>query len=246
MLENIHIVLVSTTHSGNIGSAARAMKVMGLKSMVLVAPECNVDSQAIALAAGARDIANNAHIVDTVEEAVADCGLVIGTSARRRTFDLPILDSRESGIKAIQELSQHSVAFVFGRERTGLSNEELQACHYHVFIPTNPEYGSLNLAMAVQTLCYEARMAWLGQKTTTKGEVKEQLYPLSEDLECFYTHLESVLNETGFINKQHPSMVMTKLRRLFNRARPETKELNILRGILSSVGKINTEKNKNH
>ncbi|MDD1784195.1 tRNA (cytosine(32)/uridine(32)-2'-O)-methyltransferase TrmJ [Enterovibrio sp. ZSDZ35] len=243
MLDNIRIVLVGTTHSGNIGSAARAMKVMGLKNMVLVAPECTVDGQAIALAAGASDIANNARIVNTVEEAVADCGLVIGTSARNRTLEWPMLDSREAGIKAVEEAASHPVAFVFGRERTGLTNEELQTCHFHVAIPANPEYSSLNLAMAVQTLCYESRMAWLDSQAY-KGEVKEQPYPLAEDLERFYTHLEDVLNETGFINKAHPGMVMTKLRRLFNRARPESQELNILRGVLSSVEKLRKENKK--
>lgn len=243
MLENIRIVLVGTTHSGNIGSAARAMKVMGLKHMVLVAPECKVDGQAIALAAGASDIANNARIVDTVEEAVADCALVIGTSARNRSLEWPMLDPRECGIKAIEEAPQNPVAFVFGRERTGLTNEELQACNFHVAIPANPAYSSLNLAMAVQTLCYEARMAWIDSQAY-KGEVKEQSYPLAEDLERFYVHLEQVLDKTGFINKSHPGMVMTKLRRLFNRARPESQELNILRGVLSSVEKQMKEAQK--
>ncbi|MEZ8141654.1 tRNA (cytosine(32)/uridine(32)-2'-O)-methyltransferase TrmJ [Enterovibrio norvegicus FF-33] len=236
MLDNIRIVLIGTTHSGNIGSAARAMKVMGLKNMVLVAPDCTVDGQAIALAAGASDIANNARIVNTIEEAVADCGLVVGTSARSRTLEWPMLDSRECGKKAIEEASQHPVALVFGRERTGLTNEELQACHFHVAIPANPEYSSLNLAMAVQTLCYEARMAWLDSQAY-QGEVKEQPYPMAEDLERFYAHLEQVLDKTDFINKSHPGLVMTKLRRLFNRARPESQELNILRGVLSAVEK---------
>lgn len=237
MLENIRIVLVGTSHSGNIGSAARAMKVMGLKNLVLVAPESTVDGQAIALAAGASDIANNARIVATLEEAVADCGLVVGTSARSRTLDWPMLDARECGIKAVSEASAHPVAIVFGRERIGLTNQELQLCHYHVAIPANPEYSSLNLAMAVQTLCYEMRMAWL-EAQAYQGEKKEVDYPLSEELERFYVHLEKVLNQTDFINKSHPGMVMTKLRRLFNRARPESQELNILRGILSSVEKI--------
>ncbi|RXJ73142.1 tRNA (cytosine(32)/uridine(32)-2'-O)-methyltransferase TrmJ [Veronia nyctiphanis] len=237
MLENIRIVMVGTTHSGNIGSAARAMKVMGLKNMVLVAPECKVDGQAIALAAGASDIANNARTVETLEEAVSDCGLVIGTSARSRTLDWPMLNSRECGEKAVAEAGTHPVAIVFGRERTGLTNEELQCCNYHVAIEANPEYSSLNLAMAVQLLSYEVRMAWLDSQAY-KGEVKEQPYPLAEDLERFYNHLDDVLNKTGFINKQHPGMVMAKLRRLFNRARPESQELNILRGVLSSVDKL--------
>lgn len=236
MLENIRIVLVGTTHSGNIGSASRAMKVMGLKRMILVAPACKVDGQAIALAAGASDIANNARIVDTLEEAVADCGLVIGTSARSRALEWPMLNSRESGIKAISEAHQYPVAIVFGRERTGLSNEELQKCHFHVSIPANPDYTSLNLAMAVQLLCYEIRMAWLDSLTLEK-EPETAPYPLSEDLENFYVHLDEVLNKTQFINKAHPGAVLKKLRRLFNRARPENQELNILRGVLTSVEK---------
>ncbi len=236
MLENIRIVLVGTTHSGNIGSAARAMKVMGLQRMILVAPECAVDGQAIALAAGASDIANNAQIVDTVEQAVADCGLVMATSARSRTLDWPLLDARETGIKAISESSQHPVAIVFGRERTGLTNEELQHAHFHVAIPANPDYSSLNLAMAVQTLCYEMRMAWLDSQAY-QGQTVEEDYPLSQDFERFYVHLEKTLKETGFINKTHPGMVMTKLRRLFNRARLESQELKILRGVLSSIDK---------
>ncbi|QIR06788.1 tRNA (cytosine(32)/uridine(32)-2'-O)-methyltransferase TrmJ [Salinivibrio costicola] len=236
MLDQIRVVLVGTSHSGNIGSAARAMKVMGLSRMTLVAPQCNVDGQAIALAAGASDIANNARVVDTLEEAVADCGLVIGTSARSRTLEWPMLDARECGKKALSEAPSHPVAIVFGRERTGLTNEELQTCHYHVAIPANPDYSSLNLAMAVQTLCYELRMAWL-ESQAYQGESQVQDYPLNEELSRFYQHLEKVLTQTGFIRKQHPGMVMTKLRRLFNRARLESQELNILRGVLSSVEK---------
>lgn len=236
MLENIRIILVGTTHSGNIGSAARAMKVMGLNRLVLVSPLAKVDSQAIALAAGASDIANNAQIVTSLEEAIADCGLVIGTSSRNRSLEWPMLDSRECGIKSAAQASQYPVALVFGRERTGLTNDELQRCHYHVSIPANPNYCSLNLAMAVQTLCYEARMAWL-DSLNLPVEVKGSSYPLAQDIERFYTHLEDVLNKTGFIKKAHPGMVMSKLRRLFNRARLENQELNILRGILSSVEK---------
>lgn len=209
--------------------------------MVLVSPACKVDGQAIALAAGASDIANNARIVETLEEAVADCGLVIGTSARSRSLEWPMLNSRESGIKAISEAHQYPVALVFGRERTGLSNEELQKCHFHVSIPANPEYTSLNLAMAVQLLCYELRMAWLDSQALEKEgaarKVEEIPYPLSVDLENFYVHLEGVLNKTQFINKAHPGAVLKKLRRLFNRARPEEQELNILRGVLTSVEK---------
>ena len=236
MLDKISVVLIGTSHSGNIGSTARAMKVMGLTQLVLVAPTCDIDDQAIALAAGAADIVENAKIVNSLDEAIADCGLVIGSSARSRTLEWPQLDPRECGIRSIQESTQHPVAILFGRERTGLTNEELQKCHCHVYIPANPEYSSLNLAMAVQTISYEIRMAALAAESTPQTVSKSD-YPKEKELELFYQHLEKVLTETHFISHQQPGAIMSKLRRLFTRARPEVVELNILRGILSSVEK---------
>ncbi len=234
MLENIRIVLVNTSHTGNIGSTARAMKTMGLSNLYLVDPVSAPDGHASALAAGAGDVLANAKTVSTLQEAVADCGLVVGTSARSRTHSWPMLEPRSCGRKLIEEVPNYPVALVFGRENNGLTNEELQQCHFHVCIPANPDYSSLNLAAAVQTLCYEVRMAWLEKESFPPTEND---YPLNDDLERFYTHLESTLSGTGFIVKNHPGMVMTKLRRLFNRARPESAELNILRGILSSIDK---------
>ncbi|WP_323995605.1 tRNA (cytosine(32)/uridine(32)-2'-O)-methyltransferase TrmJ [Aeromonas hydrophila] len=236
MLDQIRIVLVNTSHTGNMGSAARAMKTMGLSQMVLVDPQAQPDDNAYALAAGASDLLANARIVSTLDEAIADCGLVIGTSARSRTLSWPMLDPREAGEKLVTEGMQHPVALVFGRERTGLTNDELQKCHYHVAIAANPEYSSLNLAMAVQTLCYEVRMHWLQQEQVGESDMAVD-YPSAEQLEGFYQHLEQTLLKTGFIADDHPGQVMSKLRRLFNRARPEAVELNILRGILTSVQK---------
>lgn len=233
MLEQFRIVLVNTSHTGNIGSVARAMKTMGLSHLYLVNPVSAPDGKASALAAGATDILANAVTVDTLDEAIKDCGLVVGTSARNRTWSWPMLDPRQCAKKMLGEAPKHPVALVFGRENNGLSNEELQQCHFHVCLPANPEYSSLNLAMAVQTLCYEIRMTWL--ENQQQYEEIEQDYPLSEDLEGFYTHLEQTLLETGFIVKAHPGQVMMKLRRMFNRARVEKQELNILRGILSSI-----------
>ena len=233
MLEQFRIVLVNTSHTGNIGSVARAMKTMGLSHLYLVDPVSPPDGKASALAAGATDILANAVTVDTLDEAIKDCGLVVGTSARNRTWSWPMLDPRECAKKMLSEAPKHPVALVFGRENNGLSNEELQQCHFHVCLPANPEYSSLNLAMAVQTLCYEIRMTWL--ENQEQFEEIEEDYPLSEDLEGFYTHLEETLLETGFIVKAHPGQVMMKLRRMFNRTRVEKQELNILRGILSSV-----------
>ncbi|HGF7235857.1 TPA: tRNA (cytosine(32)/uridine(32)-2'-O)-methyltransferase TrmJ, partial [Vibrio cholerae] len=217
MLERVKVVLVGTTHSGNIGSAARAMKVMGLSQMVLVDPQCQVDAQAIALAAGASEIALNAQIYPTLEAAVADCGLVVGTSARSRTLEWPMLEPRECGEKLISEANQHSVAMVFGRERTGLTNDELQLCHYHVCVPANPEYSSLNLAMAVQLLSYEVRMAYLALQQSSQSSTLQEEYPRHQELERFYAHLEQVIMQTEFISAQQPGQVMNKLRRMFTR-----------------------------
>lgn len=235
MLDNIRIVLVNTSHTGNIGSVARAMKTMGLSQLTLVDPVQKPDSHASALAAGATDVLHNATIVDDLSAAIADCGLVIGTSARNRTLDWPLLGPREAAGQVLLEASKHKVALVFGRESSGLTNEELQQCTHHVHIPSNPDYSSLNLAMAVQTLAYEVRMQWL--EANQHPATIESEYPLSEDLERFYSHLEQTLTDTGFIIKNHPGQVMVKLRRLFSRARPETNELNILRGMLASIDK---------
>jgi len=245
MLQNIRIVLVETSHTGNMGSVARAMKTMGLTNLWLVNPLVKPDSQAIALAAGASDVIGNAQIVDTLDEALAGCSLVVGTSARSRTLPWPMLDPRECGLKSVAEGQQAPVALVFGRERVGLTNDELQKCHYHVAIAANPEYSSLNLAMAVQVIAYEVRMAWLA--TQEKGETTDEkedevAYPLVDDLERFYGHLEQTLLSTGFIRAGHPGQVMNKLRRMFTRARPESQELNILRGMLASIEQLKKDK----
>ncbi len=239
MLQNIRIVLVETSHTGNMGSVARAMKTMGLSSLYLVNPLIKPDSQAISLAAGASDLIGNASIVDSLDEAISGCSLVVGTSARSRSLPWPMLDARECGVKSVEEGQQAPVALVFGRERVGLTNEELQKCHYHVAIPANPEYSSLNLAMAVQLIAYEVRMAWLqAEAANTPAPVyAESPYPLVDDLERFYVHLENMMLDSGFVRKDQPGQVMSKLRRLFTRARPERDELNILRGMLASFEK---------
>ena len=233
MLQNIRIVLVETSHTGNMGSVARAMKTMGLTNLWLVNPLVKPDSQAIALAAGASDVIGNAQIVDTLDEALAGCSLVVGTSARSRTLPWPMLDPRECGLKSVAEGQHAPVALVFGRERVGLTNDELQKCHYHVAIAANPEYSSLNLAMA-----------WLAAQEQAQPAVEheEAPYPLVDDLERFYDHLEQTLLATGFIRPNHPGQVMNKLRRLFTRARPESQELNILRGMLASIEQQNKGK----
>jgi len=242
MLQNIRIVLVETSHTGNMGSVARAMKTMGLTNLYLVNPLVKPDSQAIALAAGASDVIGDAKIVDTFDEAIAGCRLVVGTSARSRSLPWPMLDPRECGLKSIEEGQQAPVALVFGRERVGLTNEELQKCHYHVAIAANPEYSSLNLAMAVQIIAYEVRMAFLQSQELAQPEFAESPYPLVDDLERFYQHMEQLMIGSGFIREGNPGQVMSKMRRLYTRARPERDELNILRGMLSSLEKSRVAK----
>ena len=232
MLQNIRIVLVETSHSGNIGSAARAMKTMGLSNLYLVSPK-SVDEQSITLAAGADDVVRNAHIVDTFEQAIEDCSLVIGTSARLRHLQSTLIEPRECAEKA--STHQGQVAIVFGRERVGLTNEELLKCHYHLNIPANPEYSSLNLAMAVQLVSYEMRMAFLAKdKTESTFSTIEDIYPTAQEMEYFFAHTEQIYKTLGFIQNQG---VMQKLRRLYNRSSLEKNELNILRGMLSAVEK---------
>lgn len=241
-LDNIKIVLVETSHTGNMGSAARAMKTMGLTNLCLVNPIIKPDSQSISLAAGASDIIKQAQIFLSLEAAVADCSLVIGTSARPRSLQWPNLTPKECGEKIIAEACRHAqVALVFGRERVGLTNDELQKCHFHVSIPANPDYSSLNLAMSVQVLSYEIRMSLLSAQEASikldEQDINEVHYPKDEDIERFYQHLEQTLLQTGFINPHHPGQIMGRLRRLFTRARIEQQELNILRGILTSIDK---------
>nr|WP_314265556.1 tRNA (cytosine(32)/uridine(32)-2'-O)-methyltransferase TrmJ [uncultured Moellerella sp.] len=239
MLDNIRIILVETSHTGNMGSTARAMKTMGLSNLYLVNPLVQPDSHSIALAAGASDVIGNAKIVSSLDEALEGCELVIGTSARSRTLSWPMVEPRECGEKAVMQSQRSPVAIVFGRERVGLTNDELQKCQYHLYIPTNPEYGSLNLAMAVQLVSYEIRMAFLSKQEKNDGISEQDAleYPPAEDLERFYVHLEQVLNDSGFIRKAHPGIIMSRLRRLFTRAHVETQELHILRGILTSMEK---------
>lgn len=234
MLENIKIVLVETSHSGNIGSAARAMKTMGLSELILVNPQKAIDEQSFALAAGADDVVLNAKIVTTFDEAIADCSLVIGTSARLRHLQNTLIEPRECGAKIAEHSQVGKVALVFGRERVGLSNEELLKCTYHLTIPANPKYSSLNLAMAVQLACYEIRQGWLALQKFPNKEEKENLFPQAQELEYFFQQTEFLYDELGFIQNKS---VMPKLRHLYQKAQLEKGELNILLGMLKAVQK---------
>ncbi|RJG10289.1 tRNA (cytosine(32)/uridine(32)-2'-O)-methyltransferase TrmJ [Pseudomonas cavernicola] len=245
MLQNIRVILVNTSHPGNIGGAARAMKNMGLSRLVLVDPEDFPSAEAVARASGANDILDNAQVVATLEEALVGCSLVLGTSARDRRIPWPLLDPRECGAAACEHAGQGAeVALVFGREYAGLTNDELQRCHFHVHIPSDPEFSSLNLAAAVQVLGYEVRMAWLAaQGLPTKVEkfevtsVRSGQLATMDEMELFYGHLESTLVAIGFLDPEKPRHLMSRLRRLFGRSAVNKSEMNILRGILTEAQK---------
>lgn len=234
-LSNIRIVLVNPSHPGNIGAAARAMKNMGLSHLYLVSPETFPHIDAIVRAAGADDLLANAVVVDDFTKALAGCELVLGTSARTRHLPWPLCNPRESA-EIIFQHSQHQVAIVFGRERSGLTNDELALCHYHVHIPTNAEYSSLNLAAAVQVIVYELHMAGLISQPSSNEQAPE--LATADQVAGFYQHLESTLMNLEFLDPKQPKLLMQRLQRLFNRAQLETKELNILRGILTAVDKV--------
>ena len=233
----IRIVLVNTSHPGNIGGAARAMKNMGLAELYLVEPREYPAPRAVWRAAGARDVLANAKIVGSVDEAIKDCGLVIGTSARERRIPWPLINPRECGDKIWQEAKSHQVALLFGREDRGLTNSELQKCHYHVHIPSNPDYSSLNLATAVQVLSYEIRMASLARKDGKLPEMNEWDQPLAtaDEVELFHDHLATTMADLKFYDPDNPKQLLTRMRRLFNRTRMDKMEVSMLRGLLSAA-----------
>ncbi len=234
---NIKIVLVNTAHPGNIGGAARAMKNMGLGQLCLVQPREYPAPRAVWRAAGAREVLQHATVANSVYEAIADCSLVIGTSARERRIPWPLINPRQCGERVWAEAESHNVALLFGREDRGLTNDELQKCHFHVHIPSNPQYSSLNLATAVQVLAYEIRMASLADKNGELPDLGEWDQPpvTAEDLENFHTHLAETMAELDFYDPQNPKQLLTRMRRLFNRLRMDQMEVSILRGLLSTI-----------
>lgn len=244
MLDRIRIVLIGTSHPGNIGGAARAMHNMGLSDLALVAPRCTaVTADSVSRASGADHLVNGATVMETLDQAVADCTLVVGASARSRTLPWPMITPRDLGVRLPMELADREarVALVFGREDSGLTNAELQRCHAHVHIPTNPDFSSLNLAAAVQVLAYECRLAWLDLQELPPEETNQALATHGE-LEHYFAHLERTLVAIGFHDPAMPRQLMARLRRFTLRARPERIELNILRGILSDTDKLTPER----
>jgi TrmH family RNA methyltransferase len=233
MLENIRIVLVGTSHPGNIGSSARAMKVMGLQDLCLVSPVLFPNATATAMASGADDLLARARVVDSLEAAVADCHLVLGTSARLRSLPWPLQTPREAARRVADGARQAPVAVVFGREKSGLSNQEIHLCQGMIHVPTSDQYNSLNLAMAVQIMAYELRLACQGGTLPVQEPDAEPAR--IEDLERLFEHMESALVAIGFLNPANPRHLMARLRRLFLRAGLDETEVNILRGMLSAA-----------
>ena len=233
-LDNIRFVLVGTTHPGNIGAAARAMKTLGLSNLHLVSPKIYPSAEATARASGADDVLHRAVVHDSLESALAGCHHVFGMSARLRHLPVPVMNPRQ----AVQQLENSDddthIAIVFGREHSGLSNDELDRCQYLVNIPANPDYSSLNLAAAVQVVAYELKMSF--QPDIDAGRIGEQREAItSDDLSHLYDHFERSLTAIGFLDPDNPRYLMRRIRRLFNRADLDRNELQIMHGILRAA-----------
>lgn len=248
VIDNVRVVLVNPSHPGNVGAVARAMKNMAVSSLCLVAPNEYPDPRAVWRSAGAKDWLDKAMVVDTLDEALADCQLIVGTSARGRRIPWPVVDARECAQRLLAEPASSQMAILFGREDSGLTNDELQRCHLHVHVPTNPDYSSLNLAMAVQILCYELRMGL--EKPEQGAPITPEALGMddwdapmatADDVERFFEHLEATLQRIDFLDVDNPRQLMTRLRRLFSRTRIDQLEVNILRGILSAVDKTKSQ-----
>ena len=233
-MNNLRFVLVNTTHPGNVGAAARAMKTMCLRELILVSPARYPSVDATARASGADDVLEGATLCDNLDAALADCRLVLGTSARPRGISVPEIRPDAAAQMLVEESKQWPVALLFGREAHGLTNAEMQRCQHLVNIPANPEYSSLNLASAVQVMAYEIRKHALG---TEWSEVFTRTHQPADDekLEGYFQHLEQALADIGFLDSRQPFKIMARLRRLYRRARPDEREINILRGVLSAA-----------
>jgi tRNA (cytidine32/uridine32-2'-O)-methyltransferase len=241
-LARIRFVLVETSHTGNMGAVARAMKTMGLSRMELVTPKHLPDAEALARASGADDLLQRAGIHEHVADALAGCRLVIGASARRRTIDWPLVEPPECARLLLAEAVDGEVAIVFGRESSGLTNQELARCHYLVHIPTSPDFSSLNIAAAAQVLAYEIRRTVLDTGGSRPARWADDRFAdaprelaTAEEMESFFGHLAQALVDINYGDPHQSHKLMRRLRRLFNRARPDRVEMNILRGILSAA-----------
>ena len=229
--------MVGTTHPGNIGAAARAMHNMCIPNLVLANPQCSVGEIAYARSSGANIILDQRKNMDSLKQAIKDCGLVIATSARNRSLPWPELSPAQMAQKIWSLNDQSKVALIFGPEHSGLSNEELKLCHFSVNIRTNPDFASLNVASAIQILCYEIYQT-VGKDKQINALESNECIATSDDLEGYFEHLKQVLVKTGFLDSDNPGLLMKRLRRLYQRIDLGKTELNILRGILSSVEKF--------
>lgn len=235
LLNSVKIVLVGTTHPGNIGAAARAMKNMGFRHLSLVKPKEFPSDVATYRSKAAKDILENALIFNNLEEAVVDCELVIGTSARDRKVPWPILSPKESAEEVSKSLKIHKIAIVFGREDRGLTNEELGLCNYHVHIPTDPEYSSLNLSQAVQILVYEIRMAVLSDDENQ--DYWDVELANNNQTEMLIQHMDELMQEVEFYDVDNPRKLLLRVRRFFKRSRIDVMETNIFRGLFATIQK---------
>ncbi len=232
----IRVVLVEPSLAGNVGAAARAMKTMGLDALHLVAPRQFPHPDAEAMASGADDVLAGAQVHDDLDAALAGAVTVMGLSARQRTLSCPVVDPREAARVLVGEAQTHPVAVLFGRERTGLTNAELDRCHRLVNIPANPEFSSLNIAASVQLMAWELRMA--GMTGATVEPPRSEWPPATADeVERLHTHLQRVLQRIDFLDPENPRALMRRLRLFIGRARPDRNEVQILRGILAHVEK---------
>ena len=234
-MPNVRIVLVEPDHPGNIGGVARAMKNMGLADLALVRPVRYPDPQAEWRAAQAVDVLDAAKVFDSLDEAIEDCGLVAGTSARNRRVPWPTDTAAEFAERVAGHGGERPVAVLFGREASGLTNEELQRCRVHVVIPADAAYASLNLAMSVQVVCYELRKAFLGADAGAPGPDWDRELASAAEVEGFHEHLEAVLRLIDFHDPAAPRQSLTRLRRLFARVDMDETEVAMLRGILTHV-----------
>ena len=235
ILNNFRVVLCQTSHPGNIGSAARAMKTMGISNLYLVNPNSFPDSHATALSTGASDLLEKATVCTSLTEALTGCAFAIGLSARKRQLSHELLTTRQAAGRAVEIAKNQSIALVFGTEMSGLSNSELDCCQMLAMIPANPEYSSLNLAAAVQVMCYELRMAVLESADLPQQLSPNKIHELAtiDSIEGFYAHLEETLLHIGYLNPDAPKKLMERMRRIYARARLEKEEVNLLRGILT-------------
>lgn len=236
MFSNIKIVLVETSHPGNIGAAMRAMETMGLDNLTLVSPRSFEHPDVLAMASNATIVAEKVSIVDNLLDSLADTEIIIGTSARTRSISLPTISARECG-RFCLENEHKKIAILFGPERTGLTNEQLMACNKQVYIPTSNNYVSLNLAMAVQVISYEIKLASMEKKLSSDPQITDEELASYQEVQLFYEHLEQVLTKIAFFHNSEYKKLNLKLKRLFNRINLEKTEINILRGILGAIDK---------